>query len=608
MWKKTQDTMLNGYRKPVRIAVLVMLVLLYGFVFGMSARSAAATDVTSSAVSAPAVSAIYGDISELPESEQYAITSKYAELARDAAHFLEYTALAALWFFALLRKKQKKVWRYLLPVLLAMGTALLDESFQLVLGRGRTFQLHDLVLDALGAAFGVGCAAVLTVLFRWALCEHWRVQKTRRILSGVFFGLFWGFLLFSLFFKVPAVWLMEKKGITGYNHQYMYFISLFFFLLYLCNHLRFHFHRGSYDLDIALLAFSVLFFGMTGLRFVEGETDLEAVAGTVAWYMPLFCGIALYFRNGELRVKPAAVALCCVALLNAVCVFAEYRAGKDFFGMALYSRSGNYYGKQYPGFQTTALDSGILGCWLLGWSLWMLIQKKAHPVMRGIYFLLAASAVFTIYYSKTRNVFVLTLCLIAMMILYRPLRGKMAGRILAFAVPICAALCYGGFSLYVFRHDLEEIKVQIPILQKNILSLVSTIDRVELWVNCRDLILDSGLGHILFGFGMCQASETRYSMVYSDSIYIDIIWICGVIGLVLFLYILARFLWQLLSREREKRNAFPLFLMAASCVCAGCFNILTHGQAICLTLAFGILGQLTDKQSAERKAAVRKKD
>ncbi len=571
------------YTRPWRAAVIVLLALLYAFIFGMSSRSAAETDGTSAKASDPVISAVFPNQDELSEGELAGIRFRFAEYARTAAHALEYCALGALWFFALLSARRRQPWRFLLPLGLGVVTGLLDECFQKLLGRGRTFQLHDLLVDTAGALVGVAAALGLWMLIRLAMDDRPRTVAARRRVSGTFFALFWAATLIALFVKVPLVRAAELFGAGWYHHEAWYAVMVLFFGLYLLSNLRFRFHKGLRDLDIAVLLFLALFLGAVVFRFLKGETGARSAAGTVAWFLPLLCGAAAYYVDDGFDPKPFAASLAAVAAANALCVLAQWYLKTDFFGMAMYSTV-TRYGGQYPGFQITALDSGMLSCYLLAWSLWALMNEKRWSMII-VSVLSAVIAILAIWYSKTRNVFVTAACLLVMLVLYRCLRGMRIGKAVAIVLPVAAAACYGAFSWLAYAGAIKRIVIRFPVLSFPLYLLSSTIERVSLWLRCFEAIPQGGAGYLLLGHGISQATEGVKSIQYSDSVYIDMVWICGIIGLMLFLYLLARVLLRLLNGERQGTERFPLYAMASSVVFAGCFNILTHTQCAVLFLA-----------------------
>ncbi len=75
------------------------------------------------------------------------------------AHLIEYTALALLWFRALLRHPIRRRSSERITLCAILLTALADETFQFFIPT-RSFSLRDLLMDASGGLLAVA-------LFRW---------------------------------------------------------------------------------------------------------------------------------------------------------------------------------------------------------------------------------------------------------------------------------------------------------------------------------------------------------------------------------------------------------------------------------------------------------
>ncbi|MBQ9979469.1 MAG: VanZ family protein [Oscillospiraceae bacterium] len=134
-------------RKGTVLTVLIILALL--FIWGNSALSRAASDTLSDAVE-NTMSAV----GELPGGGGIKTTL----IIRKSAHFIEYLVLGALVMLRLGRNKKGALWAFLA----CCAAACLDETVQIL--SGRASMIKDCVLDAAGAAVGIGIIILITAI------------------------------------------------------------------------------------------------------------------------------------------------------------------------------------------------------------------------------------------------------------------------------------------------------------------------------------------------------------------------------------------------------------------------------------------------------------
>ena len=135
----------------------------------MSAQNAGESTATSSNVARVIAAVATPNFDALPSTEQLEVVSSYQHMTRKAAHMIEYAMLAGFLTLALHNMER---WRG--PVI-ATGAAtllaVLDELHQ-YFSDGRSAQLTDVLIDALGAALGAAVAVILLYLVRRRARKH----------------------------------------------------------------------------------------------------------------------------------------------------------------------------------------------------------------------------------------------------------------------------------------------------------------------------------------------------------------------------------------------------------------------------------------------------
>ena len=152
----------RNVRITIRVVFGVLTLLLMGAIYLFSSQNADSSARTSGVVAGWLLKQIYPRYLHLSKAGQAGALHVMQLIVRKAAHFTEYTLLAAafrqfLWTFRRIR----------FPGLLAWGTATLyaasDEIHQLFV-EGRGGQMQDVLIDSAGALFGVFLAAAVTAL------------------------------------------------------------------------------------------------------------------------------------------------------------------------------------------------------------------------------------------------------------------------------------------------------------------------------------------------------------------------------------------------------------------------------------------------------------
>lgn len=139
----------------------LLLVLLMGFIFLMSAQPADDSTETSSRFCTLAAHILLSDFEDFDNAMQCRIINKLSFAVRKTAHFTEYALLGFLWYMQLRKRKHS-------PVTALAATALYavtDELHQAFVP-GRSCELRDVLVDTGGGLFGILAGfAVLAVFY-----------------------------------------------------------------------------------------------------------------------------------------------------------------------------------------------------------------------------------------------------------------------------------------------------------------------------------------------------------------------------------------------------------------------------------------------------------
>lgn len=138
----------------------ILLALLMGFIFLMSAQPADDSTETSSRFCTLAAHVLLSDFEDFDTVTQNQIIEKLSFAVRKTAHFTEYALLGFLWYMWLRKRKYS-------PLTALAATALYavtDELHQAFVP-GRSCELRDVLVDTSGGLFGIIAGfAVLAVL------------------------------------------------------------------------------------------------------------------------------------------------------------------------------------------------------------------------------------------------------------------------------------------------------------------------------------------------------------------------------------------------------------------------------------------------------------
>lgn len=144
----------------IRILSFAAVVAVMAVIFMFSAQSAARSDETSGGFIEAVAKLLKPDFEQLTAEEQEQLVQGLQGITRTAAHF---AIFAALGFFAansLLTFTFSRTKRFLIALGFSFLYALSDEVHQYFVP-GRAFQLSDLAVDTLGAAFGISALLLL---------------------------------------------------------------------------------------------------------------------------------------------------------------------------------------------------------------------------------------------------------------------------------------------------------------------------------------------------------------------------------------------------------------------------------------------------------------
>ncbi|MBQ7106665.1 MAG: VanZ family protein [Clostridia bacterium] len=150
----------------IRYSCLVLSLAVMTFIFIMSHQPADVSTAQSGGFIEFAAKVFLNDFEELSAEQQEEIIISYQLLARKAAHFSVYMALAFLLsgFFHSF-KCLEKACGYIFAFLIAFVFSCSDEIHQYFIP-GRSCQVSDVLLDASGMIFGILVFIIFTLLIK----------------------------------------------------------------------------------------------------------------------------------------------------------------------------------------------------------------------------------------------------------------------------------------------------------------------------------------------------------------------------------------------------------------------------------------------------------
>ena len=137
----------------IRGILFSLLIIIFCIIFEFSNQSSEQSSGLSKKTTEVIVSNIK-TIKELPKSEKDKVLSRVEKVIRKIAHFSLYTVVGGIAMILLNTYKIKENTKFLNSLIIGILYAISDEIHQIFIP-GRSAQITDVVIDAMGVLFGV---------------------------------------------------------------------------------------------------------------------------------------------------------------------------------------------------------------------------------------------------------------------------------------------------------------------------------------------------------------------------------------------------------------------------------------------------------------------
>lgn len=283
--------------------------------------------------------------------------------------------------------------------------------------------------------------------------------------------------------------------------------------------------------------------------------------------VPLLLVLAIVTTRKIIRLDRIVALFKSFALINAVMTIAQYLTNEliwpyttDSNGNTLFwsINSVDFSRLRPPGCMNSALSSGYISVIWLCLTIFTYKQGKRTltPRKRLKLYISAIIAIVAILATQTRNIYLVTVFILIYCVVSNIVKNNKL--IIMPAFSILSAVAY--FAVFV---------IVLPTINSvmGLFSNTSSIIRVRNWIKLMELIKDESIIQKLMGIMKWQ--EIAADSVFSDSLYIDLFFAMGFIGLIIYLFINIKLQKGLLKYDLY----VPIAALLASILFCGVANI-----------------------------------
>ena len=320
-------------------------------------------------------------------------------------------------------------------------------------------------------------------LFTIPIAQVQMILFGRRILTLFNFGIVEGLVLCFLFLS------SKKLVIDRLSRSTLYLISIMVFILLIC-------------------------------FIINSNVDLYwRIYFVVYWIMPLL--VIVSSNQCKINLHKLLLPLLIIIVVHAVFVILQNQWNSiiwpykyDDTGEAFFYIGEGYYNTatkmtRCPGICMSGLDAGLL---LVFGIIIIMIYPRIKRWIKCCLFLLFLVA---IWFTGTRNIFILVIFILGYFGISRYTQGKMQ-KILYIFLPVFSALIYTGIFYYLSSNYTATA---------NILTDTSSAGiRTKVWETVWNKILEGNILQILFGFNIWQKAGTSLLI---DNMYLELLMVGG---------------------------------------------------------------------------------
>ena len=316
----------------------------------------------------------------------------------------------------------------------------------------------------------------------------------------------------------------------------------------------------------------VLFFGVFSiieiLYYLVNKAGIYLVAIFVyKKIVPLLFVLAIVTTRKIIRLDRIVTLFKSFALINAVMTIVQYLTNEliwpfttDSNGNTLFwsINSVDFSHLRPPGCMNSALSSGYISVIWLCLIIFTYRQGKTSLTQRKRLKLFASAiiAILAIFATQTRNIYLVTFFILIYCVVSNIAKNKKL--IIMPVFSILSTVVY--FVVFVFV--LPTINGVIGLF-----SNMSSIIRVQNWIKLMELIKDESIIQKLMGIMKWQ--EIAVDSVFSDSLYMDLFFAMGFVGLIIYLFVNIKLQKGLLKYDLY----VPIAALLASILFGGVANI-----------------------------------
>lgn len=240
--------------------------------------------------------------------------------------------------------------------------------------------------------------------------------------------------------------------------------------------------------------------------------------------------------------------------------FKMYDDGTSIFGIDTYYNVGNHMGR-CPGMCQNGLDAGIF-------SIFGIVLTVILPDIKSFFkFVICVLLIFSIYFTGTRNVFVMMSFIIAVIILMRLEFSRKNKIRLLVLLTFLTCIIYLFFVLKMTNFETTG----------NVFTDTTSIGiRIGKWIKMINKITAGGILNFLFGVMQWQNAGNCEVI---DNMYLELVWCSGIFSLFAYIKYIIN-----IAMTNIRDNKFEEFVCAGFTLCYFVYGVLNSTSNLYLTL------------------------
>lgn len=392
-------------------------------------------------------------------------------------------------------------------------------------------------------------------------------------------------LIYCVFFNLLIILQFELFGSLIIDYTSFRLIILAFDFFYILTIFNKEIHLDILGKTVILLLIAVFCSFCIGTFVIENLSESLGVIIRQVFF--IFIIWTLTLDGKKINIGTILKLLTAYSVINGVMCILQYINQSvllgDYYidGESIY-KSVFYFGsfQRSCGFFTSGLDVGILLCFGL-MNLLVSLRRCKRIRTKLLWLLLVGILIFSIYTTRTRNVYLLCAILLFFIVVgYIPKIGKSTVYRVSIVFSIIITILF-VWIISVYLGDDDNVN--------SINSTVSLNIRMQSWIEWLNDFADKNI--IVWLFGDCT-SQSRDVVV--DNIYLEYLGSFGLIGLLLFIVFICRIISKLIYNLNSNRVAIAF---ACSSFSFGILNLPATFYMIYLPYLISTMGDYQQKES-----------